>query len=75
MAYTNLNTTLPNFDKWVDLREVASPNKNAPSIYVKQDGKGVTFLACDYKKADGTIAVKTLQVLNADKALYEWQNV
>ena len=75
MAYINLNTSLPNFDKWVDLREVANPNKNAPAVYVRQDGKGVTFLACDYKKTEGTVNVKTLSVLNADKALYEWQNV
>ena len=75
MAYMNLNTALPNFDKWIDIREVAQPNKNAPAIYLRQDGKGVTFLACEYKKVDGVVAVKTLQVLNADKALYEWQNI
>lgn len=72
MAFTNLNTQHPNFDQWVILREIAAPAKAAPAVYVRQDGRGVTFLACDYRRADGTIGIKTLSIDNADKDKYEW---
>ena len=74
MAFTNLATALPNFDKWVELREVAAPGKNGPAVFTTQNGKGVSFLFCKYTN-NGDVVVQPLQILNADKALYEWQNV
>ncbi len=74
MAFTNLATALPNFDKWVELREVAAPGKNGPAIFTIQDGKSVKFLYCRYTN-DGAIEVRNLAILNADRALYEWQNI
>lgn len=75
MAFTNLDTALPQFDKWVELREVAAPGKNGPAIFSMQDGKSVRFLFCNYKRNEGNIEVKSLAILNADRALYEWQVV
>ena len=75
MAFVTLNSALPNFDKWVELREIAAPAKGGPSVFVMQDGKSVRFLLSNYKKADGVVEVKSLAILNADRALYEWQNI
>ena len=75
MAFTSLAVALPNFDKWVELREVAQPNKGGPSVFTIQDGKSTRFLFCNYKNAEGSIDVKTLSILNADRALWEWQNI
>lgn len=72
MAFVNLGASLPNFDKWVELREVAAPGKNGPAVFTIQDGKSVRFLYCRYTN-EGSIEVKNLSILNADRALYEWQ--
>ena len=73
MAFAGLETVLPNFDEWVELREKATPAKAGPAVYIMQDGKGVRFIACKYK--DGLVETKTLVILNADKALYEWNKI
>jgi hypothetical protein len=74
VAFTRLDTDLPNFDKWVELREVAAPNKSGPAVFTIQDGRSVRFLYCRYTN-EGTVEVKTLAILNADRATYEWQNI
>ena len=34
MAFAGLETVLPDFDTWVELREKATPGKAGPAVYI-----------------------------------------